>query len=281
MWMRADVGFEENPGGSMIPNDPNAATARLDRMSAKLDEKLEEVVGYRSDLHIGDFQRIDESNAKLQINYDPSLGEALSPDVTAFVLRTFEGALVPQMETAEQHGDAACVTLVVSKHMTKRPIEDIEKLTPIVADVMYIDQKLNDTWRVESLEDGTKYLMRQDEEDITAIVEERRRRMSAGIAQASYVNKLTASGGNIGVGDIIEFYAEGQTHKGMVVSVPGDRVKVRTQAGVSDISSEAVLRLLEKSKITQSATDEELRQYFRDAYGFEDYAEDLVEPKSM
>lgn len=263
----------------MIPNDPNAQTTRLSRMSAKLDEKLDEAVGYRSDLHIGDWQRVDKDTAKLQINCDPSLGEALSPDVTAFVLRTFEGALIPQMETAEQHGD--CVTLIVSKHMTKRPIDDVQKLTPIVADVMYIDQQLGDTWKVESLEDGTKYLLRQDDDDITAIVEERHRRMSAGIAQASYVNKLTASGGNIGVGDIIEFYADGQTHKGMVVSIPGERVKVRTQAGTSDISAEAVLRLLEKSKVSQSATDEQLRQYFRDAYGFEDYADDLVEPKGL
>ena len=265
----------------MIPNDPNAQTARLHRMSAKLDEKLDEVVGYRSDLHIGDWQRVDKDTAKLQINYDSSLGEALSPDVTAFVLRTFEGQLVPQMETAEQHGAASCVTLIVSKHMNKRPIEDAEKLTPIVADVMYIDQQLQDTWKVESLEDGTKFLLRQDEEDITSIVEERHRRMSAGIAQASYVNKLTASGGNIGVGDIIEFYDEGQTHKGMVVSIPGDRVKVRTQAGTTDISAEAVLRLLEKSKVSQSATDTELQQYFRDAYGFEDYADDLVKPKGL
>ena len=52
----------------MIPNDPYATSRRLDRMAAKLNQKLDETVGYRRDLHLGDFQRIDADTAKLQIN---------------------------------------------------------------------------------------------------------------------------------------------------------------------------------------------------------------------
>jgi flagellar hook-associated protein FlgK len=259
----------------MIKNNPNSLIDARSRMLRRLDEKMSASVGHRGDMHVADFKPIDQNGGHLLIGYEKSLGPVTSQDVTAFLTRSFSGQVVPVMETAKQHRAESCVAIVVHRAIPTRKIGDSQGMVAI-ANTVFLDQQLGDTWEVKAQPDGTKYLARVARDNIADIVGERRRRMSVQASTATFGNTLSAGVPNLNTGDQVRFYEGGRLLEGKVQSV-GDEVKITTTAGGFAVSPEAVVEILQVSPETTKNVQSYLQDYFKDAYGFENYAEQLTD----
>lgn len=258
----------------MIRNNPNEMMQTRDRMLKKLDAKMAKQIGHRGDMHIGDFSGISKNAGRLLIGYDRALGPVVGSDVTAFVARQFEGRLVPMMETAKLHRPEGAVEVVVHRTVPTRRIEDSTRMLA-VASTLFLDQELGDQWEVKSHADGTKYLSRVANDNISAIVAERRRRMAIHASTVTFANALSAGVPNLSKGDEIRFYADSQLHVGKVKQV-GAEVTVAAESGSYTIAPEAVVEILQVSEATTNEIKSYLGDYFKDAYGFDNYADELT-----
>jgi flagellar hook-associated protein FlgK len=259
----------------MIRNNPNELVNARDRMMQKLDMKMSATVGHRGDMHIGDFKVVDQNGGHLLIGYEKSLGPVGSNDVIAFVNKTFDGKLVPIMETAKQYRAEGAVAVMLHKTTPTRKIEDKDQML-CIANTMFLDQALGDTWEVKAQPDGTKYLARLSKDNIGDIVSERRRRMSVQASTVTFGTALSAGVPNLNKGDTVKFYDGGKLFEGKVTGVGAD-VKISSSAGSFTVMPEAVVEILQVSPETTETIKSYLGQYFADAYGFEDYAKELTD----
>lgn len=260
----------------MIRNSPNVMAEARDRMLTRLSAKMDKVVGHRGDLYIADFSRIDADGGKLLLGYERSVGPVGANDVVAFVSRCFDGQLQPLMESAKQHRAEGAVSLVVKRTVPTRKVEDRKQMLAI-SNTHFLDQQLGDTWEVKAQEDGTKYLARVSRDDIGAIVKERRRRMSVQASTCTFANTLSAGVPNLARGDEVRFYEGGRMLDGKVTRVGAADVSISAGGTSYTVAHEAVAEILQASPQTQENVRSYLQDYFADAYGFEQYADQLTD----
>ncbi len=258
----------------MIRNNPNHASEARDRMLENLDRKMSKAVGHRGDMHVADFAPIDPNAGRLLIGYDASLGPIAGSDVTSFVARQFQGQIVPVMATARLHKSVGAVELIINRTVPTRKVEDKSEMMAI-ASTMFLDQELGDTWEVKSHADGTKYLARVSKDAIGDIVAERRRRMHVQASTVTFANTLSSGVPNLTAGDTVRFYADSQLHEGKIKSV-GAEVAIQADAGMFNVAPEAVTEILQVSQQTNEEIQSYLGEYFADAYGYENYADQLT-----
>jgi flagellar hook-associated protein FlgK len=258
----------------MIRNNPNELVESHDRMMRRLNAKMASTVGHRGDMYIADFKTIDQNGGHLLIGYERTIGPVGSNDVIAFVNKTFDGQIVPVMETAKNFKAEACVSVVVHRTVPTRKIEDKDQMLAL-ANTMFLDQALGDTWEVKAQPDGTKYLSRISKDNIHDIVQERRSRMTVQASTMTFGTALSAGVPNLNKGDTVKFYDSGKLLEGKVTSV-GAEVKIQSTAGSFTVMPEAVVEILQVSPETTNTIKSYLKDYFADAYGFEDYAKELT-----
>lgn len=262
----------------MMRNNPNSLVEARGRMLNRLNEKMAKTVGHRGDMHIADFKPVDQNGGHLLIGYEKTLGPIGSNDVTAFVARAFNGQVVPVMATAKQYKAEGAVAVVVHRTVPTRKIEDKAGMLA-VANTMFLDQQMGDTWEVKAQPDGTKYLSRVAKDSISDIVGERRRRMSVQASTVTFGNTLSAGVPNLNNGDQVRFYSDGRLMEGKVRSV-GAEVVISSEHGSHTVSPEAVVEILQVSPETTKNVQSYLQEYFSEAYGFEDYSEQLTDELS-
>jgi len=260
----------------MIQNNPNALAQARERMIEKLGAKMDKVVGHRGDLYLADFQRIDSDAGHLLLGYERSIGPVGSNDVIACVSRMFDGTLQPVMETAKQYKTEGAVALVVQRTVPTRKYEDRNQMLA-VSNIHFLDQQLGDTWEVKAQPDGTRYLARVSRDDIGSIVQERRRRMSVKASVVTFGNTLSAGVPNMNRGDEVRFYDSGQLMTGKVTRVGEADVTIAGPTGNLTVAHEAVVEILQASPQTKQNVRSYLSDYFADAYGFEEYADQLTD----
>jgi|GEM_PF-3600621 len=260
----------------MTRNSPNATAQARERMLTRLAAKMDKVVGHRGDLYIADFQRIDADGGKLLLGYERTVGPIGANDVVAFVSRCFEGQLQPLMESAKQYKAEGAVALVVKRTVPTRKVEDKKQMLAI-SNTHFLDQQLGDTWEVKAQEDGTKYMARVSRDDIGAIVKERRRRMSVQASTVTFGNTLSAGVPNLSRGDEVRFYEGGRMLDGKVTRVGSADVSISAGGASYTVAHEAVAEILQASPQTQENVRSYLQDYFADAYGFEQYANQLTD----
>jgi hypothetical protein len=244
----------------------------LERLSAKMDKN----VGHRGDIYLADFQRIDRDGGKLLVGYEKTIGPIGSNDVVAFVTRCFDGQLQPLMQTAKQYKAEGAVSLIVRRTVPTRKIEDSKGMVAL-ANTHFLDQALGDTWEVKAHEDGTEYLARVSHDDITAIVSERRRRMSVQASAVTFGNTLSSGVPNISPGDEVRFYEGGRLLDGRITRVGEMDVSISAGGTSYTVAHEAVAEILQASPQTEEKVKSYLNDYFSEAYGFENYADQLTD----
>jgi len=258
-----------------IPNNPNSMADARDRMLRKLNDKMAAAVGHRGDMYVADFKPIDQNGGHLLIGYERSIGPIGSNDVIAFVNRQFNGQIIPVLETAKHHKAEGAVSLVIHRTVPTRKIEDKDKMIAM-AQTMFLDQAMGDTWEIKAQPDGTKYLARVASDNISEIVQERRRRMAVQASVMTFGNTMSAGVPNLNKGDTVRFYDSGTLMEGKVTAIGAD-VKIASSGGNFTVAPEAVVEILQVSPETTEQVKSYLGQYFADAYGFEDYARELTD----
>lgn len=256
--------------------NPNSGADRERRMLNRLGEKMHSKVGNRADIFLGDYRTINNATAQMLLGYDDRFGAPTGNDISEFMIRSFKGQVIPQMATARVHKDIEAVSVIAEIYRPTRRMEDANKMVA-VASTLYVDSDMGETWEVMGDED-TKFLARVMRDDIGAILNERRKRMtskfSGGVCLA---NALSAGINQVEAGALVRFYWNGTVLQGEVTQVQEKGVKINAEDGGSfTVPREAVTEVLRWSDKTESNLKSSLSQYFSEAYGFDDYGQQIA-----
>ena len=259
-----------------MPFNPNTGADREHRMLSRMKEKMQSKVGHRADLYLGDFRSINKATAQILIGYDDRFGHPTGNDISEFMVKSFEGKVVPQMSTAKVHKDIEAVSVVAELYRFTRKLTDSESMT-CIASTLYVDSDMGETWEV--MGDGAdKYLARVMKDDIGSIMNERRKRMTSQFTgKVCLANALSAGINQVEDGALVRFYWNGRILQGEVTQVQEHGVKVNAEDGGSfTVPREAVTEVLRWSEKTESHLKESLSQYFAEAYGLKDYGKQIA-----
>jgi hypothetical protein len=246
------------------------------RMLARLRGKMTSKVGHRADLYLGDYRTINQTTAQILIGYGDRFGIPTGNDLSEYMVKSFAGQVVPQMATAKVHADIEAVSLVAEIYRPTRRLEDSGSMTAI-ASTQYVDSDMGETWEVMGDEE-TKYLARVMKDDIGAILQERRNRMTSQYSgKVCLANALSAGINQVEQGALVRFYWNSSVLQGEVTQVQEQGIKINAEdGGTFTVPREAVTEVLRWSSKTENNLKETLGDYFSDAYGFDDYGQQLA-----
>ena len=262
------------------PHHPRFAAELTDRITSKLQQRMNAEIGHRGDLFFSEVKRINDSSVWAMIGYDRDVGpRPTSKDVTAFVVKNLKGAAQPVLGSMRIHPDHDAITTILEKPMVTRPVQDVKGMMAVVAGAVYIDQNLGDRWEVRTNATGEKFLMRTAEDDVEALVAERTRRLaSASRSEFCLAAALSSGLPNLNVGDKVKAYYMGEIHDDCTIAGLSENEVVLNIAGYGKVSTgkEAVINVVAVSPAENKKMKEELREYFEKAYGDPKYAAELT-----
>lgn len=224
----------------------------------------------KGDLYIADHKKVDERSAKLLVAFK---GDATRDDIEQYVLRVFAGKLVPVSTTLRFHPAEKAASLVVRSMSASRPLADSKKMARLTPG-LYVDTQQN-KWKVEE-RDGNKYLLREADEDIENLLNERKKRMLIQGSSTPRFATLTEGHIHVDVGDVVKYYHEGTERVGTVVSLDKGRMKIKRPAGYHEVEIIAATSIMEKSAELDTTAKKKLYDYYVEAFGDADYAKQLV-----
>lgn len=250
----------------------------VNRIADRIERKMAEEIGYRSDLHFADYRMAGSDMATVGIGYTPHCGNPTSDDVERFVIRYFGGKARPHMCTARLHKDVGAVTVCVTRQRACRDVADTEKMAVIGVN-RYIDASTKDLWEIEDNE-GTPALYRVEGELLEDILKERQARKLVH-SSAVRIAKLIDEGSHLAiVGSQVQYLdLTGKEIVGKVMDEPDSDGYLHVQPTNSDATvrvHENQIRELLTTAETDDSTKEKLLRYFEEAFGDSEYAAELV-----
>jgi hypothetical protein len=256
--------------------NPETGADREQRMLGRLREKMTSKVGHRADLYLGDFRSINKITAQLLIGYDDRFGVPTGNHISEFMVKSFEGKVVPQMATAKVHNDIEAISVVAEIYRPTRRMDEAENMT-CIASTLYVDSDMGETWEVMG-DETSKFLARVMKDDIGAILNERRKRMASQFTgDVCLANALSAGINQVEEGALVRFYWNAKVLQGEVTQVMENGVRINAEdGGTFTVPREAVTEVLRWSDKTESNLKEKLGQYFSEAYGFKDYGQQIA-----
>lgn len=256
------------------------AQDRFSRMMAQVDERLSEVAGERADLYISDVQPLDRDSCYVLLNYATGLPSPTTANVVDFVARQFGGKVRPVLETARDYSDHSAVLLMLAKYQPTRPIDDVAGMHTVVAGARYLDVEMKATWDVAVTPEGTKYLRRVSDDDVSRMVADRRQRMAvAGVAELTVAKALGGGASRADVGDVVRCYWQGSIYSDCEVkSVQAqNRLSVKIpNVGTVTIAREAVCEVQAISKQRAGQIKSKNAEYYKKAFPDAGYATQLT-----
>lgn len=253
---------------------------RRNRMMAKLDEQLNEVYGGRADLFISDVQPLDKDSCFALINYAQGLQAPTTAQVVEFIGNQFGGKVRPVLETARSFVDHNSVLVMLAKYQPTRKIEEVSAMHTIIAGARYLDVEMKDTWDVATTPEGTKYLRRVNDDDVSKMVAERKQRMAvAGVAELTVAKAVGSGVSTADTGDIVRCYYQGSVYADCEVKsvTGGNRLTVKIpNVGVVTVAREAIVEVQAISKGKAGKMKSKLSEYYKKALPDAKYAGQLT-----
>ncbi len=269
-------------------------TSIAERLASRLGQKLSKKVPFRSDFVIADYRVLDEDgkSAKVLIQYDlDAYGTPAKEDVIGtltYLYKTKDDGrprLVVDAETIKSHPQLMAISCVVNIPSIRRPYSDIQryKMTPIVADTVFLGENMSDTWAVAKTNDSI-YIERVEKDDIEKILKERSKansfRSYSGRSNVTLARVENTKGTDIYAnGDIVKCAYAGKIKTGEILGLSDAGAHVRLQDGSQvTVSANSLLGLVQAAKEMKSFNKDALKDYYRKAYGYSDEElEKLVE----
>ncbi len=257
--------------------NPETGADREHRMLVRMREKMHSKVGTRPDIYLADYRGINKVTSQLLIGYDDRFGVPSGNDLTEFMVKSFSGQVVPQMATARVHKDIEAVAVIAEIYRPTRRMEDAGTMVAL-ASTLYVDSDMGETWEVMGGDEDPKFLARVMKDDIGKILQERRKRMTAKFTgKVCLANALSAGINQVEAGALVRFYWNGTVLQGEVTQVQENGIKINAEDGGSfTVPREAVTEVLRWSDKTESNLKKSLSQYFSEAYGFDDYGQQIA-----
>ena len=259
-------------------------TTRLtDRLAKSLNKRMATKVGVsRADLNLVSFKKIDKYAIMVAFCYDTTSGPIRRQHLNQYITANF-GNYQPVVDTIRRDDDNGLFSIVITAPKYTKPISEVTAMATIIEGISYCDTQLRDTWEVAKNPDGSKYLIRQEADDLSNIIAERAYRLSNKIALSSKHNQavaalLTPNISGIEKGDRVKFFYQGELLEGETSSFGANTIVINPDGKdyVMEIPINNVTTLVRKSNVNKQAKKAKEIQYFTDAYGDSDYARQLV-----
>ena len=258
---------------------------RFSRMTAAIDERLNDVAGTRADVFISDVYPLDSEACYAMLSYAEGLPPITATDIVDFVGREFSGRAVPVLASARHFVDHNAVCLMIAKYTPTRPVADTAGMHTVVAGARYLDVEMKDTWDVATGPDGQKFLRRMADDDVVKMVAERKQNMAhAGHATLSIANALGAGVIEASDGDTVRVYWQGSVYADCEVkgSLAGNKLSVKVpKVGTITIDRNAVVEVQAVSKKSASEMKNKLSQYYKKALPDAKYASELTKDMTL
>jgi hypothetical protein len=255
----------------------------VDRIGARMADALSSRVGYRSDFSLCDHRMAGPSLALVAVAYDPGVGKPNTQDIQDFVFRAFDGRLMPHMASTRLHPERKAFVTRVSSVRISREHKDIEKMMSLGGN-RFIEASTKEIWEVED-NGGVLALYRVAEEDLETLLNERRGRQRFANARVS-LDSLVEPGKVLATpGAQVLFYSEmGEEKVATVMSEADERgnvgVRVTGQKADLRIHENQIHEMLTTAEL-DADTKKKLKDYFTEAFGDAEYAQDLVTAKTI
>ena len=236
--------------------------------------------GVRGDLSIADFQKLDAVSAHVLLEFEPKLGKPSGVDVERYFAKVFEGQIVPVMSSCSIKPQA--ISVIAQLAVSTRPIEDAENksaMTPVMAGMMYLDNKLQDAWEVKEGQDGKKLLARVSKENIDQIIAARRNRMFVTDTPNISLASLAVAKDWLGKGDVVKAYRQGQVVQATIQETIRGGYKVSIDGKDTVLAKESVMDVMQMAADKAPNESAKLIKYFEEAFGSKEYAKQLVKKK--
>lgn len=233
----------------------------------RYQERRARTLGRRGDLYFAEGLPLSASSARVLVGFEPMLGPPSARDIDEFVTREFQGELLPQLETLRIHDREGGATLVVERRLAQVPLrEAAQKGMVEVTPLLYRQADTGQVWEVRSAE-GAPMLVRREQDDIGALMAERKARQSFRAASLRFDKLVTAGRNDLAQGDEVRFYSGQMMLDGTVSSVGEDQVTVSAMGKSHKVPREAILEVLHKGDASRSAMESKVRGYFKDFFG--------------
>lgn len=250
-----------------------------ERLYASLEAKLSNSVGHRVDLQFQDARRINKTTAHFMLAFT---GDSPSSDeLSEFFIRHYNAKITPYISTARVYGNDKVVTVVASILNVSRDVEDIkkQKMATVIQGSTYLDVPLQEIWEVQDRA-GKKVLVRKVKEDIMAIVQARKDAMIGSpkktFASFSVGSSLLRYLAVLEKGDHVKAYIDEKIVDAEVLAVSDNEVKLKHAGGAVSLPRQAVIEIVSRAKDKEAKEKKMVEDYFAKAYGFPDYAHQLV-----
>lgn len=269
-------------------------TSIAERLASRLGQKLSKRSPYRGDFVIADYRVLDEDgkSAKILIQYDPeAYGVPSKEDIIATITNLYKNRddgrprLVVDADTVKAHNQHCALSCVVSIPLIRRPYSDIKRynLTPIVARTVFLGENMSDTWAVAKSDDNNIYIERVEKDDIEKILKERSKansfRTYAGRSSVTLARVENSKSSDIySNGDIVKCSHNGTIKIGEILGLSDTGAHLLFKDGSQvTVNASNLLGLVQSASEMKSFNKEQLKDYYRKAYGYsEEELEKLV-----
>jgi hypothetical protein len=237
----------------------------------------------RADLAIVGYRSLDNYGVVASFAYNPSIGRVTDRDLNQYI-SAYIGNYHPIMETMKVNDQAGTLSVVVAQYKESRRFKDSERMIPVVAGISYMDKNLGDMWNVQDGLNGSKHLVRVSGENLNEILAERINRLRASnvntVQHKACAALLTPNLPNIMIGDVVKFFANGDLGTGEVVAFQeGNTIIIKPEGTDQTLAIETnnILDIISRASSSSRNKNEELINYYANAFGNEEYARQLVE----
>lgn len=260
-------------------------TSIAERLASRLGQKLSKKSPFRGDFVVADYRVLDEDgkSAKILVQYDPeSYGVPTKEDVVATLTnlyRTRDDArprLIVDAETVKSHPQLCAISCVVNIPTIRRPYSDVKrfKMKPIVANTVFLGENMSDTWAVAKSDNNSIYIERVEKDDIEKILKERSKanafRNYSGRSNITLARVENTRGTDIySNGDLVKVSHGGKIQNGEILGLSETGAHVRFKDGSQvTVNASNLLGLVQAAEDMKAFNKEQLKEYYRKAYGY-------------
>jgi hypothetical protein len=255
-----------------------------ERLANRLGQKLAKKTPFRTDFVIADYRVLDDDGktAKVLVQYDEEMfGTPTKEDVVATLTHLYKAQdgrprLAIDPNTVRDYPNLQVVACLVSLPSIRRPLADVKrfKMKAIVANTVFLGENMTDTWAIAKGENDSVYIERVEKDDIEKILRERTKahafRTHAGRSSITLARVENSRGNDIySIGDIVKCSHSGKTRTGEILGLSDTGAHIRFKDGSqATVGSSNLLGLVQAAEEMKSFNKEQLKEYYRKAYGY-------------
>lgn len=246
----------------------------------------------RNDLEMHDARVIETGNAvRVLATYSELYGPPSVHDIQAWVanrMGAFASQVTARLDTVQAYPEKNFITFVIEQRRLRQPLSATALMVKAGPDT-FLDND-NQLWEVVKADEGPNYIVRKETTSIEEMLKVRREALRGGASARKHVtlasvDSIPSAGGgyaSMDLGDVVDFYHNGQLHRGKVQSAgaAGIRVSSLTSGDTFTVDPAAITSVVEKSPAATKEQDDIMRRYWSHVYPGNPAMTEIISPSS-